>query len=178
MLGLAMRVIVVAVVVLGLASAVRADPRDEPAKSVATAMAWSIGVTAVGVAAGIDAAVARDPGQQSAMFAFGSLGVLVGPSIGRIYAHRPWSAGLAIRALGFTGVVMGEVIAQLPQQRPRFQDTSPSPVQMTGLVYAMAGVMALGALMDLASTPSAVDDYNHSIAIVPTGTGLAVAGSF
>jgi hypothetical protein len=184
-----MRVLAVVFVIgFGLGSA-RAQPGltpeqpVHPKKSVTTALAWSLGITGIGIAAGVDAAVAKDPGEQSAMFAFGAVGLLVGPSIGRIYAHHTFSAGLVIRLVGFGGVVVGESIASACLNGPR--TTCPdTPVHITPAVELMAGVMALGALFDLATTSEAVDDYNASLVVAPirtrdgTAPGLAYAGRF
>jgi hypothetical protein len=186
-----MRAIIVCVVIastsVGHAQPGLTPEEVRPEKSVATALAWSLGVTAVGVAASVDAVVAKDPGQQSAMFAFGAVGLLVGPSIGRIYAHHTWSGGLVARLVGFTGVVLGESIASACLGGPRGACPA-TPIKTSPFIDAMAGVVVLGALFDLATTPEAVDDYNHehaSVVVAPIRTpanatvpGLALVGRF
>jgi hypothetical protein len=157
------------------------DPAPEP-KSAEAATWWSIGVTAGGVAALAGMAASHDKGQQAALMSMGALSVLVGPSIGHIYAHDPWTVGLALRGAGFTLAVMAESFGQVCAMGS--QDCHFSNGPSTGAL-ATAGVIALvGTLLDLATTPEAVHRYNATIVVAPVqardgvAPGLAFAGQF
>ena len=161
-----------------------AHAEPEP-KSAEAATWWSVGVTAGGVAALVGSAASHDQGQQAALMAMGGLAVLVGPSIGHIYAHDPWTLGLGIRATGFTLAVLAESIGQIGTSgygrcAVDCHSTGPS----TGAL-ATAGVIALvGTLFDLGSTPAAVHRYNATLVVAPVqardgvAPGLAFAGHF
>jgi hypothetical protein len=185
-----MRSLVAAGLVVALAGVASAQTPDDPPapgqekKSLDTAMEWSVGVTIVGVA-GLTASAAMTSstaGARSAMFAFGGLGLLVGPSIGRMYAGTWFSGGEVVRAVGLTAIVMGEAIEQMctgPQHKcdssPRFD---------AGPIAAGGAVMLLGALFDLGATPGDVEQHNAHLIPAPlqtpggTAPGFALAGRF
>jgi hypothetical protein len=143
---------------LAFTTVAHAEPESSPEpKSAEAATWWSIGVTAGGVAALAGMAASHDQGQQAALMSMGGLALLVGPSIGHIYAHDPWTIGLGLRATGFTLAVMAESLGQIGGVSGSgcthdCHGTGPS----TGAL-ATAGVIALvGTLLDLATTPEAV----------------------
>ena len=162
-------------------------PQDE--KSLATALEWSLGVTAIGVAgyAGAAAMTHASPGARSAMFSFGGLGLLVGPSIGRIYAGTWFSGGEVVRAVGLGVIVMGEAIAQSCVGQPHGCNST-TPRFDAGPILAGGAVMLLGAAFDLGAIPEDVERRNHELGlslhpapiITPSGAtaGLALSGRF
>jgi hypothetical protein len=160
------------------------DPAPEP-KSAEAATWWSIGVTTGGVAALVGMAASHDKGQQAALMSMGGLSLLVGPSIGHIYAHDPWTAGLALRGAGFTLAVLAESFAQIGVSGTgRCISDCHSNGPSTGAL-ATAGVIALvGTLLDLGTTPEAVHRYNATLVVAPVqardgvAPGLAFAGQF
>jgi hypothetical protein len=160
------------------------EPSPEP-KSADAATWWSIGVTAGGVAALAGMAASHDKGQQAALMSMGGLAVLVGPSLGHIYAHDPWTVGLGLRATGFTLAVLTESFAQIGGvQGSGCTHDCHSNGPSTGAL-ATAGVIALvGTLFDLATTPEAVHRYNATLVVAPVqardgvAPGLALAGQF
>ncbi len=115
----------------------------------------------------------------------GGAALLVGPSIGHLYAGHLWNAGLGIRLGGMVSLGIGWLVLM-----PCMQPNGPS-----GGTCAMGGTLAtLGALAtvagtvtEVATTPSAVDDYNRAhatLTLAPIRTqdgiapGLALAGRF
>ena len=177
----------VPIALLLVCATARAEPAEKPHKSLRTALGWSLGVTAVGVATGIAATRTSDPGAQSALVAFSGMSLLVGPSIGRVYTGHYVTAGVVVRVLGFGAFVMGQAMECLPMGgSPNASGTCRSRLGLDGPAYLGAGIMALGAAWDLASIPGDVDDYNAHVALTPTvlrtpngiGPGLALAGQF
>jgi len=100
------------------------------------------------------------------------------PSAGHWYAERFFTPGMGIRALGVTvsGLALMAAIAN--------DDGSSSGA--VKLFYGGLGLVAVGALWDIATAGSAVDDWNRRNvpAVAPTvmktgdGYGFGLAGSF
>lgn len=149
-------------------------------------MTWSIGVTAVGVAAAAGSLATTTQGPKAFLMSTAGLGLLAGPSIGRIYAHHAWSWGLGIRFLGFAGLVIGESMSTMCGGR--------DPICRADTYRPWLGVSAAvlvgGAALDIATTPAAVHAYNREHAAGATVVvtrlqtrggsvpGVAIAGRF
>jgi hypothetical protein len=163
-----------------------APPQDQ--KSLSTALEWSLGVSAIGVAglAATAAMTSSSAGQRSAMLSFGAIGLLVGPSIGRMYAGTWFSGGEVVRAVGLTAIVMGEAIEQACLGPQRHCDSSPR--FDAGPIIAGGVVMLVGAAWDLRMTPEDIERRNHELSlslhptpiITPSGAtaGLGLSGRF
>jgi hypothetical protein len=173
-------------IVLVLSANVRAEPPPKPHASLATALGWSIGVTAFGVGMGFATARATVPGEQDALLSFSGLSLLAGPSIGRFYTGNYLTAGLVVRAVGLGVFAMSQGLNCLPETGPAAHPTCDSHLAMNGFSYLGAGLMVLGGLWDLASIPGDVAEYNAHAALMPTALrtpngvvpGLALAGEF
>ena len=190
-----MRSLVAAGLVVALARVASAQTPDDPPssqdeKSLSTAMEWSVGVTTIGVA-GLAATATMthaSPGARSAMFSFGAMGLLVGPSIGRMYAGTWFSGGEVVRAVGLTVMVMGEAIASSCLGAPHGSCNSATPRFDAGPIAAGGAVMLLGALFDLGAIPEDIERRNRELGlslhpmpiVTPQGTtpGFAVSGRF
>ena len=100
------------------------------------------------------------------------------PSAGHWYAERFFTPGMGIRALGVTvsGLALMAAIAN--------DDGSSSGA--VKLFYGGLGLVTVGAIWDIATAGSAVDDWNRRNvpAVAPTvmktgdGYGFGLAGSF
>ena len=190
-----MRSLVAASLVVAPAGPASAQPPDDPPhaddKSVATAMEWSVGVTTLGVAAlaGTAAMSSSTSGAKYPLFAFGTLGLLAGPSLGRIYAGHYLSGGQVVRVVGLGVMVMGEALASACLGQPRSTSCNSQTAKLdAGPILAGGAVMLLGALFDLAETPSDVERFNResNVSLRPaplvtasgTAPGLALSGRF
>jgi hypothetical protein len=190
-----MRSLVAGLLVALAGSAAAQTPDDPPAprsdeKSLSTAMEWSLGVTTIGVAglAATAAMTTSSAGARSAMFSFGGLGLLVGPSLGRMYAGTWFSGGEVVRAVGLTVIVMGEAIATSCLGTPHGTCNSATPRFDAGPIAAGGAVMLFGALFDLGAIPGDVARHNreldlslHPAPILTsrgTAPGLALSGRF
>lgn len=158
-------------------------PRTGEPKSVATAVGLSIGTTAAGVALLVAAERSNRASAPAALLGAGL--VIAGPSVGRAYVSRsfanPW---LVTRLLGLGAVAGAGAVA--------FSclfvcDDS----EVVGLEYvALAGAAAfvVGSVVEIATTPAAVHDYNRAhgwestITVAPIvtrgGAGLGLGGRF
>lgn len=100
------------------------------------------------------------------------------PSLGHLYAHDWLSKGLVIRTLGLAGIALGT--------RQTCED---APCGGDFLIIASIGAVITGTIWDLASAPSAADEYNAShahttlapaVLTPPSGpvVGLGINGTF
>ncbi len=177
------------------------EPTAPPAahKQTRTAMWLTLGTMAAG--AGLFAlgeAMYQQPGcynscvPQQGIAVVGGAALLVGPSIGHIYAGHTWNTGLAIRASGIATFGLGMLAASRCFGYPGIGAPSASEQRAcnTGSMAAVLGAVAtaVGTVTEVATTPSAVDDYNRahaSLTLAPIraqdgsiAPGLAFAGQF
>jgi hypothetical protein len=100
------------------------------------------------------------------------------PSLGHWYAHDWVSKGFVIRTLGLAGIALGA--------RQTCED---DPCGGDFLVIASIGAVITGTIWDIASAPSAADEYNAShahatlapaVLTPPSGpvVGLGINGTF
>ena len=160
-------------------SAPNAAPAEDGDKREATGYALSIGGSLIGPALWLAGALGTHDGLTVAT---GVAATIVLPSAGHWYAHQVSAgpmllrgAGAAVMALAFVGDA----------------DGTNAPAQGYKPIVLGGALMFAGAIWDIATTGSAVRDYNHDhyldVSIVPTvmrtannsySTGLALGGSF
>jgi hypothetical protein len=135
----------------------------------------SIGVPLAGVAL-VTVASKIDSGPIGAV---GGAAIVIGPSLGHIYAGTPWNTGLKMRVAGLgVGVVAGLM----------FMGAESGEVFCTGskceagiaLGVAAIGLYGVGTVYEMFSAPAAVQRYNATLTVapLPTGTGLAPGAVF
>jgi hypothetical protein len=100
------------------------------------------------------------------------------PAAGHWYAERFWTTGTGIRMIGVTvsGLALMRAVAS--------DDCACEGTEK--VFFAGLGVVAIGALWDIATAGDAVDDWNrkHAMPLTPTvmktgsGYGFGLAGSF
>lgn len=172
------------VVVMMLASGrVRAEPwatETPELKSPYVAGLLPVGVMAAGVGA-FALGFGEYPYGGAAKPLLGALGgigvaaIVVGPSLGHMYAHDTWNGGFRVRLV--SAAVFGVVsLAALSDDNHGFGGL--------GLVGAAAAIPFLGgSLYELFTSPRAACEYNARITtprltVAPTNNGLALAGAF
>ena len=162
----------------GLTTPTLTPPHEAHRKSVATALALAIGTTAVGAgllfAADRENATAQFNAGPEFLLISGGAGVLVGPSLGRIYAHDPWSWGLLIRTVGFAAYAGGGALSGTCNVGPgspggSYGCNSPPIAIAGGIVYVV------GSLLEIESTPDAVERYNRRHGMIDVGVAPVVA---
>jgi hypothetical protein len=110
----------------------------------------------------------------------GVLALLVGPTLGHVYAGRTWSAWLGARLIGVAIAAVGTLITL----DSRNIDCGGCGPMILG--WAIGGtIFGIATVGEIVSAPSAATDFNraqeHAIAIVPLWSrdglhGLAVTG--
>ena len=107
--------------------------------------------------------------------------VLVGPTLGHIYAGDTWNTGLAVRLGSSATFVLGAGLAL------RCIDTCSDSDSTVATVGALLGLFSAityagATFYEIGTAPEAAAKYNREhhldVTVVPTGTGLAVAGTF
>jgi hypothetical protein len=182
------------------------DPTvDQPLKlkKKSTAMWLTLGTMAAG--AGLFAAgeaLYQQPGcynsclPQQGLAIVGGAALLVGPSVGHIYAGHTWNAGLGIRLGGMTTFALGWLALAPCFVHPAAVQTpvdpqnngSSSTCAIGGAAVALGAIATVaGTVTEVATTPSAVEDYNRAhaaLTVAPIQTqngiapGVALAGRF
>lgn len=161
-------------------------PASEPPKSRATAFALSAGGTALSGALLLGAATTGN----GHLVLVGAVGSLILPSLGQIYAGQPFTWGQPIRVASTAVLAVGAHEA-LKCFGFRWGD-SPPPCEndrdLAGtLIVAGAIGYGVGALYDIATAGSAVDNFNrkHQLRAAPlvapgagTTVGLGFSGTF
>src|SRR5262249_25464540 len=153
--------------------AARAHEDGEP-RSLTTGLAWSAIPTVVSTAAIVEGFHAANQHQAfgSPMLVIGAVGLLAGPSFGHAYAGHAWSFGLAIRLVGVgAGIGMVALGASAGGE---------GALGGFGGGLGLGGaIVAAGALIDVATAPSAVAEHNERLrmqvvpTVVPTTSGVA-----
>jgi hypothetical protein len=160
-------------------------PATEPPKSRATAFALSAGGTALSGALLLGAATGNGH-----IVLVGAAGSLILPSLGQIYAGQLFTWGQAIRVASTAVLAVGANEA-LKCFGPRWGD-SPPPCEndrdLAGtMIVAGAIGFGVGALYDIATAGSAVDNFNrkHQLRAAPlvapgagTTVGVGLSGTF
>lgn len=122
--------------------------------------AAGLGLVLVGADIGIrPQAYPNTRGLEPVFAGVGGAALLVGPSLGSVYADRFWNTGFALRIAGLGVGALGFATALwIADRHPNAGTNSPLPI----LSSAVAGVMYLaGATYEIATTPSAVERYNR-----------------
>ncbi len=166
-------------------------------KNPMIALALSAGTTVIGGGLLITAAALEEPQsdfkKNSALLGLmggGIVAVLVGPTLGHVYAGDAWNRWLRLRLLGAGGVVAGGLIAGASANGDAcgFPGTSCSSAQTAafglGILLVAGGAISyiVGMGAEIGSAPRAADRYNRQLSIAPLATtqalGLALAGTF
>jgi len=159
-------------------------PRAEPAqpvelKSEHTALAWSLGGTAISAAMFVGGMASNNNGLAVA----GLLSSLVTPSFGELYAGRYVTVGMGLRAAGLVALAGGLEDALLSCSESGCHGGE------TLMAVGAIGVVG-GALYDIATAPRAARSYNEAharhLTFAPTALrsgsstvyGVGVGGSF
>jgi hypothetical protein len=188
-----MRALVLAVILVSSIAHAQPPGLTEPTapqfapKKKSTAMWLTLGT----MAAGAGLLAVGEAQQQSGVAILGGAALLVGPSIGHIYADHTWNTGLAVRASGVATFGVGMLAASRCWAYPDISPPSASEQRTCniGSAAAMVGAIAavVGTITEVATTPSAVEDYNRahaSFTVAPIQTqngiapGVALAGRF
>lgn len=141
----------------------------------------AFGLSALGTVAGIGfMAIGAHWSSTPAGMVGGGL-FLVGPTLGHVYAGDTWNTGLAIRLASGAVVLVGGAFALRCIGECSQSDHNAAAV---GAVFASIGVLtyAGATLYEIGTAPEAAARYNRDhhldVTVVPTGTGLAIAGTF
>jgi len=147
-------------------------PGKSPGTAVGLAVAGSI-VPAIGFGVGLSI---DDAEVGSRVVIFSTVGGLVLPSLGHIYARRKRTLGMYPRVAALGTLLLGALLDGLGNS-----DDAGSWYGLTG------GLYVLGCGIDIATAPAAVRAYNAERAgvtvgltptVVPGGAGLALGGTF
>ena len=170
----------------------RGDDASRNDKSMSVAMGLSAGGTAAGLGLATLGVASSDlsGNARAVLFAFGATAALVMPITGHWYARssvRDGSLGSYVRLAGGCILVIGGIGWLTEEHSPDSHETS---IRVeTALIYGGLGVLAAGAIIDIARTPAAVRRANRHparvidlAAVAPTpvhhGAGLALSGRF
>lgn len=151
------------------------EPETSP-KNPDVALELSLGITLGGLAL----AVGGSSFDSAPMTDTGVLALLVGPSVGHIYAGEGWNGGLGVRLIGGGALGLLGVVVFLGCVDECLHD--PSRPTSEKLFIAAGLVEVAGSIYEITTAPSAADRYNREhgfeAKIVPTGNGVAVVGRF
>ena len=168
------------------------DASEANGKSMSVAMGLSAGGTAAGLALATLGVASSDLSRnaRTVLFGFGATAALVMPIAGHWYARgsvRDGSLGSYVRLAGGCILVIGGIGWLTEEHSPDSHETS-IDVE-TAVIYGGLGVLAAGAIIDIARTPAAVRRANRRparvidiAAVSPTpvhhGAGFALSGRF
>jgi|LNFM01.1.fsa_nt_gb hypothetical protein len=157
-------------------TAAEPPPIVQPAKSMPIAVGMSVGTTAVGA---LMFATAYDT---AAVYVAVPL-LLVGPTLGRGYAGEAWSPALGLRLGGALTAALGAITYHWID----FKGDADQTNQDIGLIISGIGgaVFGIGAVIELATTPGAVNRANaraasltYTVVGPDRAPGLALVGTF
>ncbi len=169
-----MRTLVLMIAIL--ARTAHADSSDDGSKSEALALGLAIGGTAIGpslvmLAFDNDAYDTRLHAEYVPIMITGCAAIVLGPSLGNVYAGKLWSTGLGLRLAG--GAVLGAGVASLYDPYSTEGDRV--------LLIAGIGLLVAGTALDLRDSVITTRAHNRAFVIAPLVgpiSGLSVAGSF
>lgn len=138
---------------LSVCSAGAAHAEERASPDVATALAF-VGTTAC-LPLYLGASTAHGERTQQTLGILAVTSLLVGPSLGRWYAHDPAWPGIVFRGLGMAAVVAGA--------RAGGDEPAPWPILMPGVL-----ILGVGTIYDLYKTPRSVQERNSSVRVLPT----------
>ena len=170
-----MRTLLVLIFAVGLTSTARADEPDDKSPTGALLLS-STGTLAAYLT--FIRAVDATGSSRDLQIGLSAAAWIALPSLGHLYAHDWLSKGLVIRTLGLAGIALGA--------RQTCED---DPCGGDFLIIASLGAVITGTIWDLASAPSAADEYNASharatlapaVLTPPSGpvVGLGISGTF
>lgn len=195
----------VAIAILLASTAARADgdtegppgqavPDTAAAKSENTALGLSVGgpfasagvaVLGLKLASGPEAGTIRK--EVGGLLAFaGGAGIVLGPSFGELYAGKYLTGGMDLRLGGLAVMGVGAIAAALSKGVDcRDLDCPKNPNTSGADAVIVVGAVLYGAgwIYDVANARATVREYNRahgslSATLVPTGNGVALAGTF
>jgi hypothetical protein len=161
---------------------------DHEEKSPGTALALSLGVTALG----FGAAMAADSTHSEGLGWLGAAGIMFGPNAGHWYAGDFWTPGLGMRlgggALASIGLMMAlsEAFDDWGSEDEYESGDDPSMEAAGAMFLVGSALFVSGAVYDIATAPRAARRHNErsrrQISVAPTlgreNVGLVVAGRF
>lgn len=144
-------------------------------RSPSAALAWSL----VPTLAGLGLIAIGGKTESGPLEVAGVTGLVVGPSLGHVYAGSGWG-GLAMRAGGVLAMGVGLSLAFCPDGCGPGDKSELEQKTGAALFYGGGALYVVGMLFEIATAPSAADTYNrtHHITVTPTPTGVALAGRF
>jgi hypothetical protein len=169
------------------------SPKPAARKDPRFAAAWSWIPTLAGaamIATGV-ALLGPDTGgtpTTTTLIVGGTAGIVVGPTLGHVYAEHTWSAGLALRVIGLpVGFASGLALAGCG-----VGGRCPGAAAVAAAIGFLggAGAYVFGTGYELVTAPAAARDFNHAhhldttIAPVPITTssgvcpGISLVGQF
>ena len=170
------------IVLLAAATAHAGGAEEDKSEALATTM--SLAGSVAGPALILEATACCDGYQNprenyvKPMIAAGVGLMVLGPSAGEWYAGKTITRGMKWRLGGGLAATLGG--AMIVQSL--FSDPNAASVLIAGgLAFGGAGAFVVGTGLDVADAHSAVREYNesrHHTAIVPTGRGVALVGTF
>lgn len=157
--------------------------------SEGTALALSLGGTALSWGMLIGAVTIDNSPVSRVMGTAGAMGIVAAPTFGHWYADTFLTRGLGLRLGGMLVALAGVVVAftEDPPCLPFGDGSCPAgddPVVGTAIVFLGAGMFVAGTVDDIITAPRRVQRLNqaHNVAIAPIVTqhsaGLALGGRF
>ncbi|MBA2542091.1 MAG: hypothetical protein H0V17_20795 [Deltaproteobacteria bacterium] len=139
----------------------------------------ALGLSFGGTAASWGALLAGGYSANYGLLFVGSVGALLGPSIGNWYAHEGFTRGLGIRLVGLGVAALGVLVAL----DSGFEGGEDRKVDV--ILVISAGLFVAGTIDDIATAPFAARKYNarfENVTVVPTanehGGGVSLIGRF
>ena len=172
----------VAVLTATLAAAAPADadtdPRPPRSENVALGLSLGGSLMSVGLMAAALSDLPNDDSDAATLWATGILTLAITPSLGHLYAGDVWTPGLGVRAAGAALAAVGAVQSvDCLFESCGFVDGGGAAL------VAGAGLVAIGAVWDIATARDAARRYNEKrISLVPSAPGanigLSLVGRF
>ena len=152
------------------------EPIGEP-KDPDVALGLSLGFTAGGLAL-LLGGNALD--SQTAM-EIGGTAAFIGPFTGHIYTGHMSNTGLAFQGTGLAVAVVGVGAAVLSCHDECRGDSNPKNTLAAFAIFGGA-LFAIGSFSEIGTAADSANEYNREhgfkATVVPTGNGLAIAGTF
>lgn len=145
-------------------SAMGMEPRMAPVKSKEVAVKLSLAATLIPAAAGLALAVAA-PSDEAQVAGVGlmSLGLALGPSVGRMYADGHFSGSLAARRLLGVGMIVAGMAVASGSSNPLIDGQTQGWKNGGAIAVAGAGLalLSVNAIRDIAAASRAASPVSH-----------------
>ena len=176
-----MRALIITIV---LSRAAHADdgPRDADVATWLSAGATAASYAAVAVPLGLDAA---DTKLGKISLGAGGVGILLAPSLGQVYADKYTASGpLVVRIIAIPTAAFGALVTYAECEDVPFECSASAAPWGTGVVIGAGVAFFAATVWELATVGESARAFNRrwrdppAFSIVPTGSGVAVAGSW